>query len=155
MDANIFDKLNFQPAFRIKATGVYDYADFEAQHDRSFIRALYLGILRREPDEDGEAHYLPLLRSGFSKARLVDTFLRSEESQKHVTIINGLKTQLWWIRACDFPLLGRFISAIIFLLSINEHMRDLRVLENHVIRVAEELQSAHEANLRRLQSLLK
>jgi hypothetical protein len=155
MDVLQFKKINFQPIFRPRADGIYAFEDFEVQHDRSFIRALYVAILRRDPDQDGENFYLQQLRSGYSKARLIDVFLRSEEARKNRTVVRGLAAQMRWIRACEFPVLGRLVAAVLFLASINEHMRDLRVLENHVIRLAEELQDTHESNLRKIQSSLR
>jgi hypothetical protein len=155
MDVETFDKLKFQPVFRVKANGIYEFEDFEAQHDRSFVRAVYVAILRRDPDREGENFYLQQLRSGYSKAKLLNTILRSAEAKKAHTVVRGLATQLLWIRACEFPVLGRLVAAVLFMVSINEHMRDLRALENHVIRLAEELQCTHESNLRKLRSALK
>jgi hypothetical protein len=153
MDAPLFARTNFQPTFKPNAKGEYDITDFLALHDRNFVRAAYLAILRREPDPSGAENYVSLLRAGEHKARLLSEFLRSQEGRRHQTTIRGLDTHLRVLRLCELPLVGRWIAALLFLANVNGHLRDFRVLENHVIRIAEEAQALQEANLERLRSL--
>ena len=155
MDAPLFTRMNFQPLFAVSSEGVYRLDDFLVLHDRNFVRAAYAAILRRAPDPDGEAHYLQQVRSGESKARVLNQILCSEEARRHRTEIHGLRAHLLMTKLCQAPIVGGVVSAILFLATINTHLRDLRVLENHVIRIAEEAQALHEANMRKVQSLLK
>jgi hypothetical protein len=70
-------------------------------------------------------------------------------------VIRGLEAHLRVLRWCEYPFVGRLVAAFLFLSSVNTHLRELRVLENHVIRIAEESQAVQEANLRRLRSMPK
>lgn len=155
MDAPLFTRTNFQPTFKPSPDAVYDITDFLALHDRAFVRAAYLAILRREPDPEGAENYVGLVRAGEPKARLLRDFLHSEEGRGHHTEIRGLDAHLRVLRLCELPLVGRWIAAVLFLANVNGHLRDLRVLENHVIRIAEESQAVHEANLSKLRSISK
>jgi FkbM family methyltransferase len=154
-DTTLFTRANYQPSFVANSAGVYRLEDFLVLHDRNFVRAAYAAILRRDPDSDGEAYYLQQVRSGEYKAKLLGEILRSEEAQKYQTVIHGLQMRLRLTKLCEFPVIGRVISALSFFLSIDDHMQDLRVLENHVIRIAEEAQTVSEFNLQKLRSPIK
>lgn len=153
MDAPQFARTNYQPTFRPNDHGNYDVTDFLVLHDRNFVRATYLAILRREPDPAGAENYVTQLRAGEHKARLMSELMQSDEGRRHKTTIRGLDTHLRVLRLCELPLVGRWIAAFLFLANINGHLRDFRVLENHVIRIAEEAQALQEVNLERLRSL--
>jgi FkbM family methyltransferase len=155
MDAPLFTRTNYQPAFVANSEGRYRLDDFLVLHDRNFVQAGYKAILRREADPDGLSYYLQQIRSGASKARVLDQLLRSVEAKPHRTVIQGLSSHLRITRLCEAPIVGRIVSATLFLVSINEHLRDLRVLENHVIRIAEEAQTIHESNMHKLRSMVK
>lgn len=155
MDAPLITHTNYQPVFVVSSEGEYQLSDFLSLHDRNFVSAAYTAILHRSPDADGERHYLQQVRAGESKARLLDQILRSAEARKHRTVIHGLATHLRITRMCELPVLGRVFSAVLFLANVGAHLRDLRVLENHVIRIAEEAQALHESNIRQLHSMLK
>jgi FkbM family methyltransferase len=155
IDTPLFTRANYQPSFVANSAGVYRLEDFLVLHDRNFVRAAYTAILRRNPDSDGEAHYLQQVRLGEHKAELLDQILRSEEARKYQTEIHGLQMRLRLKKICEFPVIGRVISALSFFLSIDDHMRDLRVLENHVIRIAEEAQTVSEFNLQKLRPPIK
>jgi hypothetical protein len=126
MELKELESVNFQPPFIARNDGIYRIEEFDALYDRRFIAAMYNAILRR-----------------------------SAEARRYSTVINGLSARMRWIRFFEFPLLGRLFAALFFLLSINEHMRDLRVIENHLIRLAEETQGKNVSNLRKLQSLIR
>jgi hypothetical protein len=155
MESKELETINFQPSFKVRQDGLYRIEDFDLLYDRQFVQALYEAILRRPPDASGEANYLELLRAGENKAKLVDIFLRSEEARKYRTEVKGLSGRMRWVRVLEIPLIGRFIAAIFFLLNINDHMRDLRVIENHMIRLAEQTQNKNDSNFRKLQSLIR
>ena len=148
-------RTNFQPLFAPNPEGVYQLAEFLVLHDRSFVRAAYLAILRREPDSDGAENCLSQVRSGEHKAKVLSQILISEEARQHQTHIEGLDAHLRIIWLCELPVVGRLLSALLFLSTVNSHLRDLRVLENHVIRIAEESQAIHEANMNKLRSIVK
>jgi len=153
MDAPLFTRTNFQPAFTVRKSGEYDLDDFLVLHDRTFVRAAYLAILRRPADPDGEAFYLAQVRAGEYKSRILDQILHSEEAKAHATKIRGLREHLGMLRLCRVPIFGRWIAAVLFLARVDEHLRELRGFENHVIRMAEEAQLIHEANINKLRSI--
>jgi len=155
MDSSLFTRTNYQPQFSPNPQGEYRLSDFVALHDRNFVRAAYLAVLRREPDQEGAESYLTQVRAGEHKAKLLDKFLKSDEGRQHHTVISGLAEHLRITRLCEFPVVGRALAAVFFLANINAHLRDLRVLENHVIRIAEESQAVHEANMSKLRSITK
>lgn len=152
MEPRLFTRAVFQPAFTPNEAGRYEVDTFLALHDRAFVRAAYLAILRREPDAQGSETFLAQLRAGEPKARLLQGMLASAEGRRHGTVIRGLDARLRLLRVCEWPVVGRLVSAALFLLQVNAHLRDLRVLENHVIRIAEESQAVNESNLSKLRS---
>jgi FkbM family methyltransferase len=155
MDAPLFTRSSYQPTFVVNAEGVYQLEEFLILHDRSFVQAAYRAILRRDSDATGEVYFLEQIRAGESKVKVLNQILRSEEARNTTTVIKGLRANLWVTRLCEAPILGRLVSAALFLSSVNAHLRDLRVLENHVIRIAEEAQAIHESNIHKLRSLMK
>jgi hypothetical protein len=155
MESKELETIKFQPAFDLRQDGIYKIEDFDVLYDRQFVQAMYFAILRRAPDPTGEANYLGSLRAGENKAKLLCIFLHSEEAKKHHTEVKGLKGRMRLIRILEIPLIGRVIAALFFLLNINEHMRDLRVIENHMIRLAEETQSKNDSSYRKLISMIR
>ncbi len=155
MESKQLETIKFQPSFKSRPDGIYQIEDFDRLYDRQFVQSLYYAVLRRAPDSTGEANYLELLRAGENKAKLLNTFLHSEEARKYHTVVKGLSGRMRWITILEIPFVGRFIAAIFFLLNVNEHMRDLRVLENHMIRLAEQTQYKNDSNFRKLQSVIR
>lgn len=150
-----FTRTNYQPVFIVNSHGVYRLSDFLVLYDRRFVRAAYAAILRREPDPNGETHYLNRVRTGEHRALILEDILGSDEARKHRTVIHGLHEYLRRMRSCNRPVIGKFVAAYLFLLNLDEHMRDLRILENHMIRMAEEGEDVQESNLRKLRSFVK
>jgi hypothetical protein len=52
------------------------------ESDEYFVRQTYLGLLRREPDPYGMDAFTRLLRSGGSRADVVESILRSDEFRR-------------------------------------------------------------------------
>src|SRR3546814_10851404 len=72
---DIFDFDRRDPYHR--AASLEDLCRFS---DANFIRCAFVTILGRQPDPDGEAHYLDGLRRGTSKLGIIsDLRVRSEE----------------------------------------------------------------------------
>ncbi|MBR8157938.1 FkbM family methyltransferase [Burkholderia cenocepacia] len=133
-------KINFQPEFVLRSDGKYGLEDFLSLHDRSFVRAAYLAILKREPDEYGERHYLSRVRSGVSKAIILSDIQNSKEARRHNVRIAHLKGAILANKLFGVPVLGNLIQGVCFFFSVNRHLRDLRALENHLVRMGEEMQ---------------
>lgn len=58
------------------------------------------------------------------------------------------------MKICDAPIFGNLMSGVIFFLNIKNYLKDLRALENHIVRVAEESQALHEFNIKKLENLI-
>ena len=65
-----------------KETGPTGLVRYFMESDEYFIRQSYLGLLRREPDPSGRDAFSRLLRSGGSRADVVESILRSEEFRR-------------------------------------------------------------------------
>lgn len=71
--------------------GSYTLADFLSFHDSLFIRNAYRGILGREPDAHGYAHYLTKLRNGvFNKIEILGRLRYSTEGRYLAKPVKGL-----------------------------------------------------------------
>ena len=65
-----------------KETGPTGLVRYFMESDEYFIRQAYVGLLRREPDPSGRDAFSRLLRSGGSRADVVESILRSEEFRR-------------------------------------------------------------------------
>ncbi len=139
-------KIIFQPEFVVRADQKYRLDDFLSLHDRDFVRAAYVGLLKRAPDEWGERHYLSRVRAGVSKVRILSDIARSEEARQYAVEVAGLRSAATVEKIFAIPVLGGLIQGVCFLGQINRHLRDLRALENHMVRMGEEMQ--HRYRLR-------
>ncbi len=137
-------KINFQPEFVLRGDGKYGLEDFLLLHDRNFVRAAYLAILKREPDEYGERHYLSRVRAGVSKAVILSDIQNSKEARQHNVRIAHLRGAILANKLFGIPVLGSLIQGTCFFFSISRHLRDLRALENHLVRMGEEMQKNYQ-----------
>lgn len=152
MKSQIATRVNYQPIFEKNNSGIYDLDDFRSLYDRNFVRAAYLAILRREPDLDGESHYLKQVRAGVGKDEILDDILKSGEAKNYKTVIRGLRLARIIRKICKIPFLGQIFFAILFLFDVKNHLQDLRALENHVIRIAEESHNRFQDQIEKIQS---
>lgn len=147
--------LRFQPRFVINATNCYSIHDFMQLHDISFVEAAYRAILHREPDSEGLAYYVRRIREGSSKVRLLSDFTRSQEGASKGTIISGLRTARLMDIALNMPLIGAFMHFLFFSLNIRSHLQELRMLENHIFRIAEESNKINQKQFCRLEAMIR
>jgi FkbM family methyltransferase len=147
-------QIAYQPVFKVKSDGIYELDDFQHLYDRNFVHAVYVSILRREPDKAGEAYYLERIRKGVSKNKILAQFQKSSEAKKHKTYIAGLKAAIAIESLCNLPVVGHMVIAILFLSNIKNHLQDLRALENHMVRMAEETQLTHQNDIAKIRSTL-
>ncbi len=150
MSAPTSSRIRFQPEFTVRPDRKYDLEEFTSLFDRNFVRCAYLALLQREPDLVGEEYYLRRLRSGVSKHLILWQILQSPEARQHSTTIRNLKAAVILSKAGSIPVFGRLLLALLFLLNIGNHMSDLRAIENHIVRVGEEIQNQQEQVLRRI-----
>ncbi len=85
----------------------YAIADFLNFHDEAFIRNAYRGLLLREPDVDGFAHYLSALRSGrYTKAEILGRLRYSREGRQSAVRVRGLLVPFVFQMAYQIPVFG-------------------------------------------------
>jgi FkbM family methyltransferase len=147
MDSQQFIRAIFQPQFVLSSDNNYELDDFLVLHDTSFVDACYRAILKREADPAGMDFYADRVRSGIGKVQIIEEICASAEAKAHGVHIGGLAEAIrfrWW---CELPILGPVVSAASFLKHLPSHLQDLRALENHLFRSAEQLQSLMEINL--------
>ncbi|CAJ0713981.1 hypothetical protein LMG6871_00959 [Ralstonia edaphis] len=150
MDISPIRKVNFQPEFTIQPDGNYDLEDFYPFFDRKFVRFAYLAILRREPDPEGETYYVNRLRAGVSKHLVLWQLAKSPEAKGHNTKIARLRRAVLVSKVCNVPIIGNLLQTFLFLSGIGRHLQDLRALENHIIRMGEEILENQEESLNRI-----
>src|SRR3546814_8783208 len=112
---DIFDFDRRDPYHR--AASLEDLCRFS---DANFIRCAFVTILGRQPDPDGEAHYLDGLRRGTSKLGIISDLRVSAEGNAHDPGIAGLDKALRKHRNAS----RRFVGWIIRLATGREGDRD-------------------------------
>jgi FkbM family methyltransferase len=142
----------FQPSFVMNASNVYHLDDFLLLHDEAFVNACYRALLKRDPDPDGMKFYVYRVRTGLSKAQIVEEICNSEEARQKGVQVQGLREATRFRQRCELPVLGRVFATFSFLKNLQSHLQDLRALENHLFRSSEQMQSLVEINLDRLHS---
>lgn len=75
-------------------------------HDADFIRCAFVTILGRQPDLEGERHYLGRLRSGQSRLQILRDLRQSAEAKQHDPGIAGLDRALRLAAWQRVPFLG-------------------------------------------------
>ena len=119
-------KASFRPAER------YVLNDFLALHDRDFIEAAYLGVLKRRADPDGEAHYLGALRRGdLSKTEILGRLRYSPEGRKLKVPVQGLLATFAAQHSYRIPVLGRCLATLGAILRLPLIVRNLQRVESY------------------------
>jgi O-antigen chain-terminating methyltransferase len=147
--------LRCQPNFETNAQNVYALEEFMQLHDTSFVEAAYLAILHREPDTVGRIHYVRRIREGASKIRVLSDLIRSKEGRSKGTKIVGLNAALTVDKLLSIPVIGGLFHFLLFSATIRSHFREMRVLENHIVRLAEESHRLHRQEIQRLETIMK
>jgi Domain of unknown function (DUF4214) len=122
--------------FQTKASGNYHINDFMHLHDKAFVNAAYLAILRRQPDPAGAEYYSNRIRSGVSRQNILAQLLQSPEGRNYKTEIRGLSNYVLIDKFSDIPVLGGLVSGLHYLLSSKNRLKDMRALENHIYSIS-------------------
>lgn len=103
----------------------YTIADFLNFHDETFVRNAYRGILLREPDADGYAHYLSALRSGhYTKAEILGRLRYSREGREHAVRVRGLLVPFVFQITYQIPVFGYIFAWANFILRLPAIVRN-------------------------------
>lgn len=69
-------------------------AELLSWEDQDFVRCAFVTVLGRQPDPEGEFHYLNLIRAGHSKLFVLDVLRNSIEAENHDPGIAGFDRAL-------------------------------------------------------------
>ncbi|MBF0474926.1 MAG: methyltransferase domain-containing protein [Deltaproteobacteria bacterium] len=98
---------------------IYHVSDLTRYHDEEFIRNIYRGILKRDPDIEGFSLYLNKLRKGeLTKLKLIKILASSAEGKQAATKIRGLSPKLALNLILRIPILGYFVNLFLALLRL-------------------------------------
>ncbi len=104
----------------------YDIDDFLQYYDINFIENLYLGILGREPDEQGMQNNLKLLHSGkLTRTEILLSFYLSEEGKANSVTINGLKSNHSKGFLCRIPIIRSLLNFFNMLFTLEKRIKRL------------------------------
>ncbi len=113
-----------------KKSNVYLVSDFTKYHDEEFIRNVYLGVLKREPDGFSLEHYLDLLRSGSkSKSEILAIIRFSKEGRVYSVNILGIKIRFFMAVLYKIPILNYFLKSAVALITLPKMMKRYNSLE--------------------------
>ena len=132
--------LELEPTFETHSSG-YAIEDFTALQHAAFIRAVYRGILRREPDAPGLHHFVQKLERGDSKLLILGLIRYSPEGRRHAVPVRGLRWRFAIERACELPIAGPIVRFLVDLARLPALMREARQNET---RVAGQLAAVNE-----------
>lgn len=123
------DSLRLQPPFEPKRDKHYHVTDLLRFHGVDFIRNAYLALLLREPDEDGAAHYMEALASGyFNKIDILESLRVSPEGRRNNVRVDGLALPVAVRRVGRIPIIGyviRLMIAIVRLPRLIQHQNQV------------------------------
>lgn len=105
-------------------------------YDEDFLIEVYAKLLGRAPDPVGLATYLPMIRSGETRYRILDAISRSPEAGAIGVRVFGMKPYRRMRRLRKIPVVGRLVDAALMLWHSKEMLRDLRAFENHIYRIS-------------------
>ena len=113
----------------------YTLAELLNYDDDNFIRSAYRGILRREPDAVGNAHYVNMLRTGqLSKAEILGRLRYSPEGKTCAIPVRGLLLPFVMQSAYRVPVLGYGVALANFLLRLPVIIRNRVSFEANTLR---------------------
>ena len=129
--------------FNINPKGIYGINDFDLLNDSEFIYVAYMVLLRRPPDPEGERYYLSRIRQGISKEHLLIQMMKSGEAKEARTHIRWIKAYAFLEGILNIPIFGSAIALLLFSLTIKDHLKALRAIENRIYRIMRTIDSDH------------
>lgn len=110
-----------------------------ALHDRRFLECAYQTLFHREPDNDGIARYLRLLRAGVSKYKILDILWNSPERLRCDVNLPGLDLALRRYRRTLMPVIGLIFSFLYRIEPEGPATTRARRIENLLYRISCEI----------------
>jgi hypothetical protein len=113
-----------------------DVEELLAFDDVAFVDCAYKTLLGRAPDADGLDHYVQLIRSGASKARIVAALCLSAEGRARTSSLLGLRRAMRQYRLARGRLTGWWYRPIARVEGESPLECRLRAVENSLKRIA-------------------
>jgi hypothetical protein len=101
------------PGSQISRSDKHHLNDFLTLHDQDFVGAAYRGLLERDADPAGCAHYLDSLRAGrLSKVEILGRLRYSPEGRQKKVPVKGLLLAFLAQRAYRVPIVGGIFALV-------------------------------------------
>lgn len=114
----------------IESNEHYQLDDFLRYHDEDFVRNVYRGLLRREPDVAGFTDYLDALRSArLSKTEIIGRIRYSPEGRAAGVRVRGLQVPFALRSLRQVPVLGQLAGIVQYLFRLPNIVRNHERLE--------------------------
>jgi FkbM family methyltransferase len=115
-----------------------DSSRFLRYHDEEFIRVLFNYFLARDPDPSGQSFYLARLRSGISRQQILLEVIGSPEARAGGRTIRDADKLARRVRLARLPVVGNLLAFARLMGSANDHLQDMRVLQNQIYRLSKD-----------------
>ena len=120
------------PPFETRQEG-YHIRDFLKYYDENFVMNAYLGILKRQPDEEGLEYFLANIRSGrMTKAEVLGRLRYANEGRGKKVRIKGLFSHFFIQSSFRIPVIGFLFRLVVGILNLPQIIRNLLIFENNV-----------------------
>ncbi len=108
----------------------YHINEFCLYHDEPFIKNIFKGLIKRQPNEDELEQYLLLLRQGLlSKKEIIAKIRFSKEGRKRGVQIKGLKIPSLIMLIKKIPLIGFIFKILITIIRLPSLVTQVQQLE--------------------------
>jgi len=107
--------------------------DYLNRHDADFILGAYRGLLGREPDAEGWAHFLDALRRGsLSKVEILGRIRYSKEGRRRARRVPGLLSRTALHQIYRIPVAGYLVRLAVAVLRLPTSSTNTARLEAHL-----------------------
>ena len=124
-----------RPTFVVNPNG-YAINDFTHLQREIFVRAAFMGLLRREPDPSGLDHFVARLDGGDSKILILGLIRYSAEGRRNAIPVRGLFWRFAGERVGGVPIVGPAVRLFVELVRLPSLAREARRSEARLERVA-------------------
>ncbi|UQZ83957.1 bifunctional 3-demethylubiquinone-9 3-methyltransferase/ 2-octaprenyl-6-hydroxy phenol methylase [Paenibacillus konkukensis] len=120
-----FNNVNF-----LQPKDEYHLSDFLNYHDEDFVRNVYRGLLKRNPEPQGMEYYLGQLRSGtLNKIEILGRIKFSKEARRNNIKVKGLTLPFLFNSFYKIPILGYFLRLIVSVIKLPKIIKNINQYE--------------------------
>ena len=140
--------------FEIKDS--YHAHDFLKYHGRHFVRNVYRGVLKREPDHNGLEFFLEELRGGkLTKAEVLGRLRYCREGRPKKVQVKGLFSTFLIQSSFRIPVLGYLFRIVVGIANFPAILRNLQVMEESTFTQLQQQRSNLSGALSQLEPVLE